>query len=140
MSELKTTTIKQSVTLSASASRVYDAYMKADEHAEFTGAKAVIMPKVDGRFEVYDGYAAGTFLELSPGVLIVSTWKELDPAWPADHYSKLRLELSNNDDGDCELVMVHSEVPIERAEDIAGGWEDYYWRPLEEYLQDETGV
>ncbi len=140
MSDIPTTTIKQSVTFSASPARVYEAYMKAEEHAEFTGAKAVIVPKVDGRFEVYDGYAAGTFTELIPGEVIASTWKELDPAWPAGHYSKLRIELSTNEDGDCELGMVHSEVPEDRSADIAAGWHDYYWSPLEEYLQDETGA
>jgi hypothetical protein len=30
--------------------------------------------------------------------------------------------------------MIHSNVPPEQADDLAEGWVEFYWKPLEEYF------
>jgi activator of HSP90 ATPase len=31
--------------------------------------------------------------------------------------------------------MVHSEVPVDQADEIEQGWTDYYWEPLKTYFK-----
>ncbi len=129
-------TITQIIHFDASPSQVYEALIDPQQHATFTGAKAVIFPKVDGRFEVYGGYAAGTFTKLEPGAVIESTWKELAPEWPAGHYSRVKYELEADGAG-TKLRFTQTSVPNDRYDEIARGWQDYYWSPLARYLANE---
>jgi hypothetical protein len=31
-------------------------------------------------------------------------------------------------------MMMHSNVPASQVEYYAGGWKEYYWKPLKEYF------
>ena len=130
---VRTTTIRQTIEFEASPERVYDAYMQSKQHAEFTGARAEIEPEVGGHFSAYEGYAVGEFTELEPGKRIACTWKEDSPEWPAGHYTTVTMDLRAHEGG-TELEFTQEGVPIDREDDIAAGWEDWYWDPLTEYL------
>lgn len=55
--------------------------------------------------------------------------------WPKG-YPASRLELSfEKVRGGTEILMVHSSVPAEQADDIAEGWDEFYWKPLKEYFK-----
>ncbi len=131
-------TIKHTVHLPASPQRVYDSLMDASKHAEFTGGEAAITAEINGSFEVYDGYAGGTFLELVPGQKIVSTWRELSADWPAEHVSKVTYLLTADGRENTTLQFTQEDVPADRAADLEKGWEDFYWTPLIAYLSAQT--
>lgn len=124
--------IKQSVTIKASPHDVYEALMDAKKHAKFTGGKAVISRAVGGKFNVFDGYAEGTNLELVPDKKIVQSWRADD--WPNGHYSKATFELKASGGG-TTLTFTQTDVPEEFMGDIAQGWQDYYWKPMKEMLE-----
>jgi activator of HSP90 ATPase len=131
--KLKTTTIIQEVIIPASPEEVYDAFMDARKHSEFTGSKATCDPIVGGKFTAWDGYIWGRNLELEKGKRIVQEWVTTE--WP-EGYSASTLELTfRKVKGGTKLRMVHSNVPEEQADDYRQGWIDNYWELLKAYFQ-----
>ena len=136
LNKLEVTTITQKVVIpKATPSQVYEAYVDPKKHGEFTGAKATGKPVVGGKFTAWDEYIYGKFIELKEGKRVVQEWTSTD--FP-DGYPPSRLELTF-----CivpkgtEIVMVHSNVPKEIADDAAAGWKEFYWDPLKKYFKKE---
>lgn len=129
---MKATTIKQKTLIPATPDEVYDAFMEAKKHSAFTGSKATSDPKIGGEFTAWDGYISGGNLELVKGKKIVQEWSSTD--WP-DKFPPSRLELTFKEaKGGTEISMIHSNVPAEQADDLAEGWNEFYWKPLKEYF------
>jgi activator of HSP90 ATPase len=129
---MKATTIKQKTLIPATPDEVYDAFMEAKKHSAFTGSKATSDPKVGGEFTAWDGYISGSNLELVKGKKIVQEWSTTD--WP-DKFPPSRLELTfKGAKGGTEISMIHSNVPAEQADDLAEGWNEFYWKPMKEYF------
>jgi activator of HSP90 ATPase len=119
--------------LAAQPIEVYDALLKAKNHAAFTGAKATCSVRIGGRFTAYDGYIFGKILDLEEGRRILQEWQTTE--WPLDAPpSVVEFILKKRADG-AELTMVHTNVPAEQAESYRQGWIDYYWNPLKQYFQ-----
>jgi uncharacterized protein YndB with AHSA1/START domain len=126
------TTIKQTVVIPASPAEVYEAYVDPQKHSEFTDSKATGKPKVGGKYTAWDGYIFGKFLELEPGKRVVQEWTTTD--W-VEGYGPSKLELTFCAvSGGTEIVMVHSNVPKEQADEVAEGWVEFYWDPLKAYF------
>ena len=125
-------TIKQTVIIPASPKEVYDAYVDPKKHAKFTGSGATGKPAVGGKMTAWDGYIFGKYLELEDGKRVVQEWTTTDwvEGYPA---SKLELTFKEVPEG-TEITMVHSNVPKEKADEIADGWIEFYWNPLKEYF------
>lgn len=106
--------------------------MDGKKHSQFTGSKATSNPKVGGKFTAWDGYIAGKNLELEKGKRILQEWVTTE--WPKGYPpSKLELRLKRVKSG-TELTLIHSDVPEEQADDLAEGWNEFYWKPLREYF------
>jgi uncharacterized protein YndB with AHSA1/START domain len=129
----QTTTIIQKVVIPATPEEVYDAFMDARKHSEFTGATATCDPTVGGKFTAWDGYISGRNLELQKGKRIVQEWSTVE--WPKGYPpSALELTFRKVKDG-TEVRMVHSHVPEEQADEYRQGWIDNYWDLLKDYFQ-----
>lgn len=128
----QTKTIKQKVVIPASPKEVYDAYVDPKKHSQFTESKATGKPVVGGKFTAWDGYIFGKFLELENGKRVVQEWTSTD--FPKS-YVPSKLELCFNEvKGGTEIIMVHSGVPEEQADETADGWVEWYWEPLKKYF------
>jgi activator of HSP90 ATPase len=127
------TTIKQTVIIpKATPKQVYDAYTDPKKHSEFTDSKANGKPVVGGKFSTWDGYIFGKYLELKEGERVVQEWTTTD--WEEGYgASKLELTFKAVPQG-TEITMVHSNVPKAQAEEVEGGWTEFYWEPLKEYF------
>ena len=131
-----TTTLLQTVDLSAPPDEVYRAYMMPARHAEFTGGAAEIDGRVGGHMTAWNGYISGEFLQLEEGRRIVQSWRTTE--WPAGYGdSKLELTFTPTDQG-TRITMVHSNVPAQQAHRYEDGWKSSYWEPLKKYLSWET--
>lgn len=129
-----TTTLLQTIELPGSPDAIYAAYVSADLHAAFTGAPAMLEPRVGGTMSAWDGYITGRFERLDQGRRIVQTWQTLE--WPAG-FQASRLELSLSPaEGGTRVTMVHAGVPTEQARRYDEGWRDHYWEPLRRWLLD----
>jgi len=127
------TTIKQTVIIpKATPKQVYDAYTDPKKHSEFTDSRASGKLVVGGKFSSWDGYIFGKYLELKEGERIVQEWTTTD--WE-EGYSSSKLELTFKAvPQGTEITMVHSNVPKAQAEEVEGGWTEFYWEPLKEYF------
>ena len=74
--------------------------------------------------------------ELEDGKRVVQEWSSTD--FP-EGYGPSRLELTF-----CavpkgtQIVMVHSNVPKEQADDTEEGWTEFYWDPMKEYFKKQA--
>jgi uncharacterized protein YndB with AHSA1/START domain len=128
----KVRTLTQKVVVPASPKEVYDAYVDAKKHAEFTGGKATGKAAVGRKMTAWDGYIFGKYLELEEGKRLVQEWTTTD--WTEGYGpSKLELTFKKVPEG-TEITMVHSNVPDEMADEISEGWIEFYWDPLKKYF------
>lgn len=125
--------ISQTIHFPVPPNVLYDMFMDAKKHSAFTGAKATVDGRVGGKFSAWDGYAVGEFITLTKGKKIVQTWAASD--WPDGAVSKVTFVFMQSSGG-TDLVFTHEEVPSDFEKEIAQGWDDYYWKPLREYLQE----
>lgn len=130
---MKVSTIRQKIFVPATPSEVYEAFVDAKKHSEFTGSKATCNPSIGGKFTAWDGYISGKNLELEEGKKMVQQWTTTE--WP-EGYPPSRLTLAfKKTKGGTEISMVHSGVPTEQTADIRQGWRDFYWQPLKQYFR-----
>jgi activator of HSP90 ATPase len=126
-------TIRQKATVPAEPAEVYEAFIDAKKHSAFTGSKATGDGRVGSKFTAWDGYISGKNIELEPGKRIVQEW--VTSKWPED-FPPSRLELTfKKVKGGTEISMVHSDVPAEQADELKGGWTQFYWKPLKDYFK-----
>ena len=125
------TTIKQTVTINATPAQMYHAWLDSKEHAAFTGGAAKISPTVGGSFSVFDNYATGETMALVPNKKIVQSWRASD--WPKTVLSTLTVTFTPVKGG-TKITLTQIGVPVQFRDDIAQGWKDYYWQPLQNYF------
>jgi len=130
---INTKTIKEKVLIQAKPEEVYDVFLNARKHSEFTGSKATCNPKVGGKFTAWDGYIFGKTIRLEKGKKIAQHWQTTE--WPEGYpWSTVEFSFKKKGDG-TELTLVHSKVPKEQADSYREGWNDYYWKPLQKYFK-----
>jgi len=126
-------TIKQSVTLPATAAQLFTMYLDSKQHAAITGAAASVSAKAGSVFRAFGGQLSGKTLHTVPKKLIVQAWRS--SGWKSgDPDSVLVLMFSPvGDSGRIDLV--HINVPDHDAKGVTQGWKKYYWTPWREYLK-----
>jgi activator of HSP90 ATPase len=131
---MRTKTIKQKATFDATPDEVYQLIMDEKKHAAFTGTKVKMSTKVDGKFDVFNGYIKGYNIELMKGRKIVQAWYFAEEGWP-DNYFTICTFLFEEVDGKTKMTFVQTGVPEEHAESLKEGWKEYYWVPMKAYLK-----
>ncbi|MBK9541269.1 MAG: SRPBCC domain-containing protein [Bacteroidetes bacterium] len=131
----KTKTILQTVRFkNQDVSKLYQMYLDSKHHSLLTGGgKAKISAKTGISFSAWDGYIIGKNLELIKNKLIVQTWLAAD--WENPNTPSVLILLFEQEGKDAIISMTHSGVPIEHAEGIKKGWDDFYWKPWKVYLE-----
>ncbi len=116
----------------ASPARVMELLTDAKLVRAWSGGEAVIEKKEDGRFEMFDGWAYGKVLRVSPNELAY-TWRTTD--WADDEQeSEVVYRLSKDKEG-TKINLEHKGLPSqEEADSHKEGWEEYFFGPMEEYI------
>lgn len=127
-------TIKQTVTFNASATDVYDYLINARKFSSITGGKSSYTQKIGGKFNAYDEYIFGTNVELVPGKKIVQKWACAD--FPDKQFSDVSIELKSKGPKQTELVLTQTNVPDELFEDLNLAWNEFYFEPIKDYIED----
>jgi activator of HSP90 ATPase len=133
--EIKTGTITQKVVINATPEGVYHALMDSKIHSKFTGSKATIVPRVNGKITAWDGYIMGKNLELVKGKKIVQEW--ITTEWPEDYPPSVLTIMLKKTGNKTELKMIHSKVPKTQMKSYNDGWKEWYWTPLKDYFEDK---
>ena len=131
---MKTKSIRQTVTFTGKPDEVYQSIMDQKKHSAFTGGKATISKKVNGKFSIFDGYCHGYNIELTEGKKTVQAWHFAEDGWPDDHFSVCTF-LFERVGNKTKLTFKQSGVPENNFESLKSGWKQYYWEPMEAFLK-----
>jgi activator of HSP90 ATPase len=126
---MKTKSIKQSANFKASPGEVYELLMDSEKHSSLIDSKVKMSKKVNGKFEVFDGYCHGYNIELDEGKKIVQAWHFQEEGWPDDHYSICIFQFEKTEKG-TRLIFSQSGVPEHKYRELKDGWKQYYWKPM----------
>jgi activator of HSP90 ATPase len=128
---MKTKTLHQSIVFAATPHELYDALMDSKKHSAFTGEKAKIGRRVGDPFSTWGDWATGVNVELVPDKKIVQQWRAAD--WPEGHHSTITFEFKKEGAG-TRLDFTQTDIPESLYDDIAQGWQEWYWEKLATYV------
>jgi len=111
---------------------LYRAFLDSAIHSEFTGSPAQIDDRIGGAFVAWDEYISGTIVDLKANRSIKQRWRTTDFK-DDDEDSLVEISLVE-EKGRTTLVLKHSNLPAGSGEEYRQGWEDFYLKPLREYL------
>lgn len=120
------------VTINASAEKIYKAWLSTTGHSAMTGSPAKVDGRVGGEFTAWDGYIWGTFLELEENKRITQAWRTGEFPEDADD-SRVEVFLEE-ENGKTKLTLIHTNIPEGQADSYQQGWEDFYFKPMREYF------
>jgi len=127
-------TIVKTVVLPASAAELYDMYLDADVHGDFTGSPAKISAEAGSAFEAFGGLLTGATLQAIRPRLIVQSWRSVNFEKDAPD-STLIISFTDEEQDAGRIDLVHIDVPENDYQGVSGGWESRYFEPWLTYLQ-----
>lgn len=128
-------TLKQTIVFDGKIEDIYDALINPRTLTKITGGKATNTQKVGGKFSAYDDYIFGTNIELIQGKKIVQKWACAD--FPDNHFSTVTFDLVKKSEKQTELIFTQDNLPDDLYEDLAVGWNEFYWEPIKDYLEEK---
>ena len=131
---MKTKSINQTVTFDTTPERIYDLLMDQKKVAAFTGSNVTMSTKVNGKFNVFDGYCHGYNIELIAGKKIVQAWHFAEDGWPDDHFSVCSFEFDKVGNK-TKLKFVQTDIPEHKVNSLKDGWKQFYWDAIKKYLK-----
>ncbi len=123
--------IKKNYALKATPEDVYTALTNPLTIEIWTGSPAVMSTEPGSEFSLWDGEIAGKNIEFEPNRRIVQQWY-FDGEEPE---SIVTLTL-NKEGAYTRVEMLHINIPDEAFENILEGWDNYYFKPLKELVED----
>lgn len=96
-----------------------------------TGGTAIASNETGGSFTAWDGYIKGHNILLEPYSRIVQSWRT-SQFEEGEKDSQIEILLNENN-GETELTLIHSNIP-ESGEHYRKGWDEHYFQPMKEYF------
>ena len=129
--------IQQTVKLPASGAQLFDMYVSADLHSEFTGSPVTISAESCSPFSAFEGALTGTVLVTIQPTLVVQSWRSVS-FYEQDSDSTLILRFSSvGNEGQIDLSQL--DVPTQDYDGVTNGWEKFYWNPWRNFLASQLG-
>lgn len=125
--------IKKSYTLPASVKDVFAALTDSKKIKAWSGQAGSVANKVGGQVYLFDGWNKGKVLSYKPEKELSYTW--LVDGWDEKNPSVVTFKLSPAKSG-AKVDLSHTNLPNEKeTRDHASGWDEYFFNPLKEYLE-----
>lgn len=126
---MKKTLVKK-YAIEAPLEDVFTALTDRHHIEEWSGDIADMDARTGGKFSLWNGNIVGKNIEVSKNK-ILQEWKE--ETW--DEYSRVSMKLYEN--GNATYVeLLHKDIPGETFSHIGEGWDDYFFGPLKEYVEE----
>ena len=122
--------IRKTYTINSSISKVWDTLVNPKEIDGWGAGPAKMDGKVGTVFSLWGGDIHGKNIEVDAPKKLVQEWISGDWGKP----SIVAFELSESD-GKTEVKLTHEKYPEEEHNDLSGGWDDFYFDPIKEYLE-----
>jgi len=126
--------IEMTFHVNAAPDEVFELLTDQEKVALWGCGKALVEPKVGGKFEMFDGWVKGKVLDYTPGKSLSYTWRPDDfkKDW-AD--SVVSYDLSPSKDGGTMVKLEHHKLPnLTETKNHEKGWEDFVFGPINEFL------
>ncbi|MCE2734834.1 MAG: SRPBCC domain-containing protein [Flammeovirgaceae bacterium] len=115
------------------ASTLFELYTNAAKHEDATGSSALITDKLGEPFNLYNGFCFGENIEIKKNKLIVQAWRTED--WPDELDDSILVIRLIEEGNDTHLYLTHADLPVDMAEPLRKGWNDFYWSKWRTYLK-----
>ena len=107
-------------------------WLSSKEHSAFTGGKAKVENKINGKFTAWDEYISGRTVEIVPGKKIVQKWRTVE--FPDDcQDSVLEVLFEKISDSETKIILHHHHIPKGQGKNYKQGWKDHYFDPMMDY-------
>ncbi len=110
---------------------VYEAWLSSDGHTEMTGGEANCSDVVGEPFDAWDGYIAGSNIELEPGKRILQSWRTTQFS-DSEPDSQIEVEFEPAAGG-TQVTLHHTNVPDD-GDHYREGWQEHYFEPMKLYF------
>lgn len=130
---MNTTTVTDTEEFRAPASEIYQTFTDPQRITAFTRAAPKLWEgaKKGGKFELFGGNVSGEYLELDEPKKIVQSWRL--EQWPKGHYSRLEINLDQNDVDNVTVMRVTwTGVPVGQEDVTKRNWGEYYVRSIKQ--------
>lgn len=130
---VNTVTVTDNEEFRTTAEEMYQTFVDPQRLAAFTRSPPKVFEGAHkgGKFELFGGNVSGEYLELEPGKKVVQSWRLSQ--WPAGHFSKLQIELDQNDIDHVTVMRVTWEgVPVGQEEVTKRNWLEYYVKSIKQ--------
>lgn len=126
-------TFKTTYIVYATPEQVFEALTDSGIIAAWGGELSVVENKIDGHFEMFDGWVKGKVTEYKPGQELGYTWKPEEWA-NRTKYSLVSMKFKSHPAG-TDVVLIHTDFPSqEEADKHANWWIDYVFDPINDYF------
>jgi len=126
-------TVKKIYRIAAPRGVVFNALTDTGHVTGWSGKEALMNGNTGDKFSLLGGFIHGINIEVTPQ-RIIQDWKQ--DTW--DEFSKVTFFL--HDRGNyTELEMIHEQIPESSVASVDSGWDNYYLRPLKEYVEENFG-
>jgi len=133
-----TSSIKDTFILDCEPEVAFKAWLDSKTHAAMVGdtGEAKIDATVGGEFDIWDGAITGKTLEIDEKEnRIIQAWRYEYDDWSKDEPSELTIQFLPHGDHQTEVKFEQTDLPEQYAKEVAEGWKEYYWKPMQEYFK-----
>ena len=78
-------------------------------------------------------FLKGKTLLAKKNQMFVQTWRAKE--WGKEKLDSILTFVFRPIESGTELEMIHANVPDDDAESVKKGWNDYYWKPWQDYIK-----
>ena len=101
----------------------------------WTGERAEMSTEAGSEFSLWDGSIVGRNIEFEDGKKIVQQWYFDQDEESQDEESIVTIKLHPHKKG-TSVELKHTNIPDDEYDDIVEGWNDSYFRSLDEFYED----
>jgi uncharacterized protein YndB with AHSA1/START domain len=123
-------TIKQNHFINASPEEVFSAITNPVTIELWSGYPAHMEAKEDIEFSIFDGDISGRNISFITNKQLVQEWYFGD----SQNESIVTIELKAQHEG-TRVILEHTNVPDEAAEEFEEGWSKYYWGAINQFFK-----
>ncbi len=120
--EGKKGSLRQLYHMKAKPQQVWKMLVDPKAIEEWSGSTAVMSITPGTKFSLWDDTINGENVEIITGKKLVQKWKEAD--WK--EASIVTFSLGRGKASDTIVELIHTNIPKEKLQDIADGWNEYY--------------
>ncbi|MBN2348266.1 MAG: SRPBCC domain-containing protein [Bacteroidales bacterium] len=123
-------TIKQHFKIKATPEEIFNAITNPLAIELWSGYPAIMEPKEDTEFSLWDGDITGKNLKMIPNEQIIQEW------YFGEQEDKSIVTITlRNQKGSTYIELVHTNVPDNDYEELLEGWREYYWGAVKKYFE-----